>query len=66
MTPEIPETSTWAIFLRVHDELTLEMVNKETRELLYEDLAEKGAEFWCPGLSVSGVCAYIFVSDGWL
>ncbi len=52
-TPEIPETSTWAIFLRVHDELTLEMVNKKTRELLYDDLAEKGAEFR-KGFGISG------------
>lgn len=52
-TPEIPETSSWAIFLRVHDELTLEMVNQKTRELLYEDLAEKGAEFR-KGYGISG------------
>ena len=52
-TPEIPESASWAIFLRVHDELTLEMVNKETRELLYEDLAEKGAEFR-KGYGISG------------
>ncbi|MBE7704688.1 MAG: hypothetical protein E7Z90_02600 [Cyanobacteria bacterium SIG29] len=52
-TPQIPETSSWAIFLRVHDELTLEMVNQKTRELLYEDLAEKGAEFR-KGYGISG------------
>lgn len=52
-TPQIPNSSSWAIFLRVHDELTLEMVNKKTRELLYEDLAEKGAEFR-KGFGISG------------
>lgn len=52
-TPQIPDSTSWAIFLRVHDELTLEMVNKETRELLYEDLAEKGAEFR-KGFGISG------------
>ncbi len=52
-TPKIPESASWAIFLRVHDELTLEMVNKETRELLYEDLADKGAEFR-KGYGISG------------
>jgi maltose alpha-D-glucosyltransferase/alpha-amylase len=34
-TPSIPENSTWFTFLRCHDELTLEMVSKEERELLY-------------------------------
>ncbi len=52
-TPNIPETASWSVFLRVHDELTLEMVNAKTRELLYEDLAEKGAEFR-KGYGISG------------
>lgn len=52
-TPQIPESGAWAVFLRVHDELTLEMVNEKTRELLYEDLAEKGAEFR-KGYGISG------------
>jgi maltose alpha-D-glucosyltransferase/alpha-amylase len=30
-TPAIPETAQWAIFLRNHDELTLEMVTDEER-----------------------------------
>jgi len=34
-TPEIPETSQWAIFLRNHDELTLEMVTDEDRDYMY-------------------------------
>ncbi len=52
-TPQIPASASWAIFLRVHDELTLEMVNSKTRELLYDDLAEKGAEFR-KGYGISG------------
>lgn len=52
-TPQIPNTAAWGIFLRVHDELTLEMVNQKTRELLYEDLAPKGASFR-KGFGVSG------------
>jgi maltose alpha-D-glucosyltransferase/alpha-amylase len=35
-TPEIPETSQWAIFLRNHDELTLEMVTDEERDYMYK------------------------------
>ncbi|WEX89411.1 maltose alpha-D-glucosyltransferase [Sinorhizobium garamanticum] len=34
-TPEIPETCQWAIFLRNHDELTLEMVTDEERDYLW-------------------------------
>jgi maltose alpha-D-glucosyltransferase/alpha-amylase len=34
-TPAIPDTSQWAIFLRNHDELTLEMVTDEDRDYMY-------------------------------
>ncbi len=34
-TPEIPEGCQWAIFLRNHDELTLEMVTDEERDYLW-------------------------------
>jgi maltose alpha-D-glucosyltransferase / alpha-amylase len=34
-TPEIPEINQWAIFLRNHDELTLEMVTDEERDYMY-------------------------------
>jgi maltose alpha-D-glucosyltransferase/alpha-amylase len=34
-TPPIPETSQWAVFLRNHDELTLEMVTDEERDYMY-------------------------------
>jgi maltose alpha-D-glucosyltransferase/alpha-amylase len=35
-TPEIPETCQWAIFLRNHDELTLEMVTSSERDYLWD------------------------------
>jgi len=35
-TPEIPEACQWAIFLRNHDELTLEMVTDEERDYMYK------------------------------
>jgi len=35
-TPAIPETSQWGIFLRNHDELTLEMVTDEERDYMYQ------------------------------
>ncbi|MBF0347025.1 MAG: maltose alpha-D-glucosyltransferase [Magnetococcales bacterium] len=34
-TPEIPNNCQWAIFLRNHDELTLEMVTKAERDYMY-------------------------------
>jgi len=34
-TPAIPETCQWAIFLRNHDELTLEMVTDSERDYLW-------------------------------
>jgi maltose alpha-D-glucosyltransferase/alpha-amylase len=34
-TPAIPESCQWAIFLRNHDELTLEMVTDEERDYMY-------------------------------
>ena len=34
-TPEIPEGAQWAIFLRNHDELTLEMVTDQERDYLW-------------------------------
>ena len=44
-TPSIPKTATWGNFLRVHDELTLEMVSPEVRNIIFEDLVTKGADF---------------------
>jgi maltose alpha-D-glucosyltransferase/alpha-amylase len=34
-TPDLPETCQWAIFLRNHDELTLEMVTSKERDYMY-------------------------------
>jgi maltose alpha-D-glucosyltransferase / alpha-amylase len=39
-TPAIPETCQWAIFLRNHDELTLEMVTDEERDYMYRVYAQ--------------------------
>ncbi len=42
-TPTIPETCQWAIFLRNHDELTLEMVTDEERDYMYRVYANDPA-----------------------
>ncbi len=39
-TPEIPDPCQWGIFLRNHDELTLEMVTDEERDYMYRVYAE--------------------------
>jgi maltose alpha-D-glucosyltransferase/alpha-amylase len=38
-TPPIPEAAQWAMFLRNHDELTLEMVTDEERDFMYRSYA---------------------------
>jgi maltose alpha-D-glucosyltransferase/alpha-amylase len=38
-TPDIPDESQWALFLRNHDELTLEMVTDEERDFMYTEYA---------------------------
>jgi maltose alpha-D-glucosyltransferase/alpha-amylase len=38
-TPELPADCQWALFLRNHDELTLEMVTDEERDYLYNEYA---------------------------
>ncbi len=39
-TPEIPDGCQWGLFLRNHDELTLEMVTDEERDYMYVEYAK--------------------------
>jgi maltose alpha-D-glucosyltransferase / alpha-amylase len=39
-TPELPDGCQWALFLRNHDELTLEMVTGEERDYMYSEYAK--------------------------
>ena len=39
-TPDIPDMAQWGIFLRNHDELTLEMVTDEERDYMYAEYAK--------------------------
>jgi maltose alpha-D-glucosyltransferase/alpha-amylase len=39
-TPDIPRDCQWGIFLRNHDELTLEMVTDEERDYMYNEYAK--------------------------
>lgn len=40
-TPQIPDNAQWGIFLRNHDELTLEMVTDEERDYMYRAYARE-------------------------
>jgi maltose alpha-D-glucosyltransferase/alpha-amylase len=40
-TPDIPDNCQWAIFLRNHDELTLEMVTDKERDYMYKMYAQE-------------------------
>lgn len=40
-TPDIPENCQWGIFLRNHDELTLEMCTDEERDYMYKTYAKE-------------------------
>ena len=42
-TPEIPEACQWCLFLRNHDELTLEMVTNLERDYMYDEYAREKA-----------------------
>ncbi len=54
-TPEIPDNCQWAIFLRNHDELTLEMVSDEERDYMYKTFAKE------PQKRVNvGICRRLF------
>jgi len=39
-TPDIPDNAQWGLFLRNHDELTLEMVTDEERDYMYAEYAK--------------------------
>jgi len=39
-TPPIPDSAQWGLFLRNHDELTLEMVTDEERDYMYAEYAK--------------------------
>jgi maltose alpha-D-glucosyltransferase/alpha-amylase len=45
VTPKIPESCQWFVFLRCHDEFTLETVSQEERQFLFEHYCRD--ELWC-------------------
>ena len=53
-TPDIPATCQWAIFLRNHDELTLEMVTDEERDYMYQAYASRSRRCGSTSASAAG------------
>ena len=53
-TPDIPDNCQWAIFLRNHDELTLEMVTDEERDYMYREYARRSARCASTSASAAG------------
>ena len=54
-TPDIPDNCQWAIFLRNHDELTLEMVTDEERDYMYRMYAQRAAHARSTWASAAGL-----------
>ena len=53
-TPEIPPSCQWSLFLRNHDELTLEMVTDMERDYMYDMYAESKTDAVEPGNPAEG------------
>jgi len=53
LTPKIPDSASWSIFLGSQDELSLDMLDAETGKIIHDNLVLKGAEFK-KDLGVSG------------
>jgi len=62
-TPMIPDSCQWFMFLRCHDELTLEMVSPEEREYIYSHYAKKPSWDFRLGEGISARLAELFDFD---
>ncbi|MCU0928091.1 MAG: alpha-amylase family glycosyl hydrolase [Burkholderiaceae bacterium] len=56
-TPRIPDGCQWAIFLRNHDELTLEMVTSRERDYMYRITATRSAWATTSSSATATACA---------
>lgn len=59
-TPDIPANSQWFMFLRCHDELTLEMVTQEEREYIYNYYVSDSSWDFRQGEGISARLAELF------
>ena len=59
-TPQIPKNSQWFMFLRCHDELTLEMVTPEERKFIYDHYVKDSIWDFREGEGISARLAELF------
>lgn len=62
-TPPIPENCQWFTFLRCHDELTLEMVTPQERELIYNHYVQDPLWDFREGEGISARLATLLEND---
>ena len=62
-TPAIPESAQWFMFLRCHDELSLEMVTPEERAFIFEYYAKDPRWNYRQGEGIAARLANIFEQD---
>ncbi|PKM67640.1 MAG: alpha-amylase [Firmicutes bacterium HGW-Firmicutes-2] len=62
-TPDIPKDSQWFMFLRCHDELTLEMVTPEEREFIFNHYAKDPSWDFRQGEGISARLADLMDHD---
>ncbi|MDY0093649.1 MAG: alpha-amylase family glycosyl hydrolase [Candidatus Vecturithrix sp.] len=62
-TPEIPESAQWFMFLRCHDELSLEMVTPEERSFIFEYYTKDPRWNYRQGEGIAARLANIFEQD---
>lgn len=63
VTPAIPEDSQWFMFLRCHDELSLEMVTPEEREFVFNHYTKDPRWNYRQGEGISARLADLFDQD---
>ena len=63
VTPEIPESCQWFMFLRCHDELSLEMVTPEEREFVFNSYTKDPRWSYREGEGISARLASLFDRD---
>lgn len=63
VTPPIPEGCSWFVFLRCHDELTLEMVSSEDRKFLFDSFCHKNEWGFREGEGISARLADLFENN---
>ena len=59
-TPDIPNSSQWLMFLRCHDELTLEMVTPEERKFIFDHYAKDPSWDFRQGEGIAARLAELF------